>query len=244
MVLISFDDIYANESYSDEEKTIFRRIQNGNDSVLLTDYIVEALTKIIRGENICCLGPGGTGKSTTQALCDYIYPSDKILRLAPTGTASLNMDPDKAKTIHSLFKIGEKSLLAYDWEKVKRQIRKNKEKIKEILDSTKLIIIDEWSMIISGLFTTFILTISMIYGNSSDMPTNNIQIVFMGDILQLPPVKNYDSPYINESTLRLRRLDEDDYLFNNMFFKNLITRNNIINFNMNLRLTNRDDSLI
>ena len=239
MGIISFEDINNDGNYTQEEISFIGMIVETEDNLILTDYLVKTLIQLKNGKNICCVGPGGTGKSTGQKLSSYIYKDEEILRLAPTGMAALNMH-ETAKTIHSILKIGEKSLLAYDWQKVKREIIKKKDLIKQVLDPIKLIIFDEFSMIISGLFDTFIRVFEIIYNNDSSVPLNGTQVLFMGDILQLPPVKNNDAPYIDETT-RSRVLDKDDYLINNGYFKTLIKKENIIHYDVNLRLNDIDD---
>ena len=44
--------------------------------------------------------------------------------------AALNMNPEKAMTIHSTLKCGEKSLNAWNWEKVKKFILRKRRQSK------------------------------------------------------------------------------------------------------------------
>ena len=221
--MVTIEDIQNNENYSDYVKSKIIDIINNNEGLILTDYILETMVRLIRGENLLCVGPGGTGKSTTQKLCDYIYSPHEILRLAPTGMAAINMYVN-AKTIHSILKIGEKSLLAWDWQRVRRHILKNKSMIKEMLDPIKLFIFDEFSMIISGLFDTINKIYNIIYDCNSGNPFGGRQVLFMGDNMQLPPVPNLEDIY--SDNIR-RYLNDDDYLINNDYFKTLFNNTNL-----------------
>ena len=82
-----------------------------------------AYKKIQAGEDVLIFGPGGSGKSY---LIDVLRKNnERMLCLAPTGMAAINMN-EEARTIHSLLMIGAKSLQAWNWEKVSAQISKQK----------------------------------------------------------------------------------------------------------------------
>lgn len=194
-----------------------------------------AIVKYINRDNICCIGPGGTGKSYVISIIKSICKDGTCLFLAPTGMAALNMDTELGRTIHSIFKNGEKSLLAYNWQKCKKSILKKKEHIKKLLDNVHTIIFDEFSMIISGLLTTLVKMYSIIYDNDSRYPFSGKQIIFCGDPLQLPPVKNLEDPYLFENLNQRRILEDDDYIVTDDYFKTLFSRGNILHFNHNFR---------
>ena len=90
-------------------------------------------------------------------------------------------------------------------------------------------------MIISGLLTTLVKMYSIIYDNDSRLPFSGKQIIFCGDPLQLPPVKNLEDPYVFEDRNQRRILEDDDYIVTDDYFKTLFTRNNILHFNHNFR---------
>jgi len=203
-------------------------------SDVLTDYQREAIDRILRGENVCCVGPGGSGKS--EIIKHINIDKSRILMIAPSGMAALNMDEEHGRTIHSIFKIAEKSLLCWDWQKVKKDILKKKEEIKELFDAVDHIIIDEWSMINSGLFDTLVNTYDFVCNIRSGIPLEGKPVICLGDPLQLPPIPG-DDPM--ENNCYSRELDECDYLVNNRSFKQLYSKNknNIIHFNINQRCT-------
>jgi hypothetical protein len=194
----------------------------------------KASEKIKGGENVLIFGSGGSGKS-------YLINSikdDKTLCLAPTGMAAINMNKD-AQTIHSIFKIGPKSLKAWNWIAVKDPIEKNKVMIKEVLDKYERIVFDEGSMIISGLFDTIVNTFHLVYNTDATKPFAGKQIIFMLDPLQLPCVKNSIHPYLDLNNLNYtsKELGRTDYIINNPTFKSLFNKElgNIIEFKGNER---------
>tara|TARA_Y100000817_G_C16837468_1_gene536403 strand:+ start:137 stop:1693 length:1557 start_codon:yes stop_codon:yes gene_type:complete len=193
-----------------------------------------AYERIKRKENVLIFGQGGSGKSY---LIDNIK-NDKMLCLAPTGMAAINMN-EAAQTIHSILKIGPKSLQAWNWAKVKDTIEKKKNLLKEFLDKYECIVFDEGSMIISGLFDTLVNTFWMVYDTDSSILFGNKQIIFMMDPLQLPCVKNSAEPYLDFNTNynNMKKLTKSDYIVNNPFFKRLFNKekNNIIHFTGNER---------
>ena len=194
----------------------------------------KAYRMIMEGGNILIFGPGGSGKSyLINTLKD-----DKTLCLAPTGMAAINMNED-AQTIHSLLKIGPKSLKAWSWSSVKDEIEKKKCLIKEVLDKYERIVFDEGSMIISGLFDTIIKMFHLVYETDSRVLFGGKQIIFMLDPLQLPCVKNSAQPYLDmdNQNYNSRKLMPSDYIINNPDFKALFNKalGNIIEFKGNER---------
>ena len=194
-----------------------------------------AHTRIKDGENLLIMGPAGVGKTWLVNQAD----DGKTLFIAPTGMAALNMNPEKAMTIHSCFKIGEKSLNAWNWEKVKGHILKKKDIIKEFFDKYDRIVIEEASMIISGLFNTLVFTFQHVYGDSSSLLFHGKQVITLMDPLQLPCVKNSDTTFtdLDNNFGSQGVLDESDRIISNPYFKQLYNKENgnIINFKINKR---------
>ena len=195
-----------------------------------------AISIIDRGENICIIGKGGTGKSE---ICKYIKDiDDKTLFLGPTGMAALNIG-EHARTIHSTMMLGAKSLCAWNWAKISANIEKNRFVLKEFFDKYKRIVVDEFPMIISGLWDSYVKLFHLIYETSSDILFNNKQIIMSGDPLQLPPIKNTSEPYLdmNYGKNPTQKLGKFDIIFHNPDFKKLFSRanNNIIHFDQNMR---------
>ncbi|MCX7699033.1 MAG: AAA family ATPase [Candidatus Goldbacteria bacterium] len=147
-------------------------------------------------KNVFITGKAGTGKST---LLNYFKNMTKknVIVLAPTGVAAVNIG---GQTIHSFF--GFKPDITVD--KIKN-LKSKKIKIYKELDA---IIIDEISMVRADLLDC-IDTFLRKYGKIKDVPFGGIQMIFFGDLYQLPPVvlkheKNifnvhYKSPYFFEA---------------------------------------------
>lgn len=194
-----------------------------------------AYEKILNGENVLLFGKGGSGKSH---LIELIMDEETLL-LAPTGMAALNLG-EKARTMHSTLMIGEKSLNAWNWEKVKSFIENKEVVLKKFFDKYKRIVFDEGSMIISGLFNTFVQLFNTVYNTDSSVIFNNCQIIMSFDPLQLPPIKNEETLLDLNNNKPSPKLSRSDYIVNNPDFKVLFNTelDNIIHFTVNMR--NRD----
>lgn len=164
-----------------------------NFSVELNEYFVRALDKIRSGKNIFITGRAGTGKSTL--LHYFCSQSEKpVVILAPTGVAAVNV---KGQTIHHFFGFGPDITLR----KIKKHISDEKRKLFEKLT---VIVIDEISMVRADLLDC-IDAFLRLHGPKKNKPFGGIQMVFIGDLYQLPPVVTsqernafsqlYKSPY-------------------------------------------------
>lgn len=153
-------------------------------------------------QNIFLTGRAGTGKST---LLNYFRKKSKKKHvvLAPTGVAALNV---KGQTIHSFFGFHpaiEKRLV--------RRAHPDKLKIFENLDT---VIIDEISMVRADLLDCVDKALRLNRGLNE--PFGGVQMVFIGDLFQLPPVvtrdeehkfkTEYTSPYFFSSEV-MRDID-------------------------------------
>ncbi len=142
-------------------------------------------------KHIFITGKAGTGKSTLLKFCK-LNTAKKTVVLASTGIAALNVG---GLTIHSFFRFPPK-LIKKD---VIRRIR-NSNTIKQI----DTIIIDEVSMVRADLMDGIDYSLRINRENMK-IPFGGVQMVFFGDLFQLPPVvekdvkeylnENYDSPY-------------------------------------------------
>jgi ATP-dependent DNA helicase PIF1 len=152
-------------------------------------------------ENIFITGKAGTGKST---LLNYFRETTKkkIVVLAPTGVAALNV---QGQTIHSFF--GFKPGITYDKIKKKRYGKNSKKNIYKNIDT---IVIDEISMVRADLLD-YVDRFMRLNGISPDVAFGGVQMVFIGDLYQLPPIVNsaeqemfkalYASPYFFEANV-------------------------------------------
>jgi ATP-dependent exoDNAse (exonuclease V) alpha subunit len=137
-------------------------------------------------------GKAGTGKST---LLKYFRArtKKKIAVLAPTGIAALNVG---GQTIHSFFGFPPRPLK-------KQEIKERRNR--RMYQKLDAIIIDEISMVRADMIEQidFFLRIN---GRNRTLPFGGIQMIFFGDLFQLPPViasmeermlfqQQYESPY-------------------------------------------------
>ncbi|HIE17219.1 MAG TPA: WYL domain-containing protein [Dehalococcoidia bacterium] len=145
------------------------------------------------GKNVFITGRAGTGKST---LLDYFRNTTKkkVVVLAPTGVAALNV---RGQTIHSFFNLKP----GITPEKVKRVGRDSYNSTYKELDA---IVIDEISMVRADLLDCVDMFLRL-NGPRKNRPFGGIQMIFVGDLYQLPPVvkgeekqifsSTYDTPY-------------------------------------------------
>jgi len=128
--------------------------------------------------NIYLTGRAGTGKST---LLNYFRNTTqkKVAILAPTGVAAVNV---KGQTIHSFFRFKPNvTLLSIKKKKSQDTSKKN---IYQKLDA---IIIDEISMVRADLLDC-IDKFLRLNGKDEHKPFGGLQIIFIGDLYQLPPI--------------------------------------------------------
>jgi len=164
----------------------------GSHTFTLTQEFKDAVDSIeLTNENLFITGKAGTGKST---LIEYVRNNTekKLVVLAPTGLAAINIH---GQTIHSFFQLPPR-LITHDAIKKVYNDR--------IYKDVDTIIIDEISMVradvIDGI--DYFLRIN---GKDRNLPFGGVQMVFVGDLYQLPPVLRreemgvfsqlYDSPY-------------------------------------------------
>jgi ATP-dependent DNA helicase PIF1 len=153
------------------------------------------------GRHVFITGKAGTGKST---LLNYFrkVTRKRIAVLAPTGVAALNV---QGQTIHSF--CGFRPDISLDKVKKKTQKDKDRPSIYKKLDT---IIIDEISMVRADLLDC-VEKFLRLNGPQPKKHFGGIQMIFIGDLYQLPPVvttaeKNifrlqYDSPYFFSSQI-------------------------------------------
>lgn len=149
-------------------------------------------------KNVFITGKAGTGKST---LLEYFRDTTqkKIVVLAPTGVSALNV---QGETIHSFF--GFRPDITID--KIEKLLPKDAKIYKE-LDA---IVIDEISMVRADLLDC-VDKFLRLNGKKPNLPFGGIQMIFIGDLYQLPPVvtskekkiftDHYESPYFFDSNV-------------------------------------------
>lgn len=144
-------------------QNLFRLIEDSNESYFIT-------------------GKAGTGKST---FIQYVARTTKkrILKLAFTGIAAINVG---GQTIHSFFLFPLKPMLPEDEEIFKFKETSDKYKLIQLTDT---FIIDEVSMLRSDILEAIDYSLRINGGNPYKR-FGGKQILFVGDIFQLPPVHN------------------------------------------------------
>lgn len=150
-------------------------------------------------ENLFLTGEAGTGKSTLLKYFRHTT-SKNIVVLAPTGVAALNVE---GQTIHSFCAFGPDIHL----QKVKK-IAPFSPKYK-LLQKLNTIVIDEISMVRADLLDC-VDKFLRLNGPDKHEPFGGLQMVFIGDLHQLPPVdrdfksgngthNHHESPYFFDS---------------------------------------------
>jgi len=149
--------------------------------------------------NLFLTGEAGTGKSTL--LQNFRKTAEKnIVVLAPTGVAALNVE---GQTIHSFCAFGPDITL----QKVKKLNPMSGKR--KLLQKLNTVIIDEISMVRADLLDC-VDKFLRVNGPAGDLPFGGLQMIFIGDLYQLPPVdkdfgsggaliKEYASPYFFDS---------------------------------------------
>ena len=134
-------------------------------------------------------GVGGTGKSflihTIRAMVNDLWKDDKdsirYALAAPTGLAAFNID---GVTVHRLFQlpIEHDSKMSTDWSLPKESLKIMRNGFRHV----KLIAIDEVSMLSSLTLAYIHLRLEELFGG--DQWFGSMNVLFLGDMLQLPPV--------------------------------------------------------
>jgi ATP-dependent exoDNAse (exonuclease V) alpha subunit len=185
---------------------------------ILTDEFKEAFDTIENTTQCAFItGKAGTGKST---LITYFREKTKknVVYLAPTGIAAINI---QGKTIHSFFKF---PLHLIQEDDVKINFRQ-----KDLFNKLDTIVIDEISMaradIIDGM------DFSLRLNRRISRPFGGVQMIFIGDLYQLPPVVNSKEVFnITQAgntvaTMPLKEYFEREYggfyFFNSKIFKSV-----------------------
>lgn len=139
----------------------------------------EFIDLVQSGENIFLSGKAGVGKSfiTKHAIELLEDMGKKVIAVAPTGVAANNVG---GQTIHSLFSLNPYGVLDYE---ACNYFRGDK---KRLLKAVDVIFIDEVSMlrpdILDGMHWTLV--------KNGCGGLDSKQVVFIGDMKQLPPVLN------------------------------------------------------
>jgi ATP-dependent DNA helicase PIF1 len=201
---IDYDAIYQKSSLSEQEikkrNTIINTFFNSDKEEANDDTKKLANHIFIQQKNIFLTGFGGSGKSyqtkLIYKLATIVFQTkNKVQICSTTASSALNLGIPEASTIHSWSGLvvqdrsyrdkDENNELKWCDGEVKQYLKfASQQKIK----MTELLIIDEISMM--GGF--YLKTLDLICKNvrKSTAPFGGIQLLFVGDLLQLPPVKD------------------------------------------------------
>ncbi len=190
-----------------------------NDEINFTRKQQIAFDLMVNGSNIFVTGPGGCGKSfIINKFIDFYRREreEENKRIYVTSTTGLSALIIGGQTIHRFcgIGVGDKSIEEYE-----KKIRQNA-KLKERYMKTKVLIIDEISMMDPDMFDKIDLLFRKVRKNL-DTPFGGIQLILSGDLLQLPPV--------NATGFVFDAFNWDDTI-NNIIYLNENKRQNEINF--------------
>ncbi|QGU06438.1 DNA polymerase III subunit epsilon [Corynebacterium occultum] len=152
-------------------------------SFIRTPETDAALEILHSSAHVLLSGKAGTGKSTL--LREYLDSTsgkhkDKILVIAPTGVAALNVG---GSTIHKAFGF-RPGMYPDDVRGFSNYHPSNQ--IRSVMKAVSTIIVDEISMVRADLFDMMDLALRQIRGVNTVL--GGVRIILVGDLLQLPPV--------------------------------------------------------
>jgi PIF1-like helicase/Helix-turn-helix domain/HRDC domain/Helicase len=146
-------------------------------------------------ESIFLTGKAGTGKTT---FLKYLreHSSKNMIVAAPTGVAAINAG---GVTLHSLFQLPLHPFLPTESNKLQllQNIRYNKQRI-QLLRKMELLVIDEISMVRCDVIDAIDAILKSVRRNHTTA-FGGVQVLFIGDLYQLPPVaKNEEWRILND----------------------------------------------
>lgn len=167
-------------------------------------------------------GKAGTGKTTFLRQLRR-STAKNIVVVAPTGVAAINAE---GVTIHSFFQLPTRFLQptsqSYKQMFAEQRIMQRK---RNIIYNLELLVIDEISMVRADVLDA-IDQILRRYRYRRDLPFGGVQVVMIGDLMQLSPVvhaeeeellrRYYDGPYFFHSKV-LQQIEPIYLEFNNVF---------------------------
>lgn len=146
---------------------------------MLSSSQKKAIEFILKGHSVLLTGSPGTGKSY---ILQYIIKELKNLGItSTTGCSAININ---GTTLHAFFGLKPNSNII---EYVSKLIKSNSECFKKIL-SLEVLIIDEVSMLDNKLCDDISYILKSVKKKENEF--GGIQIIFVGDFFQLPPVSN------------------------------------------------------
>lgn len=145
----------------------------------INEKFKEALNAVETGKNIFITGRAGTGKSTLLKVIRDNLKQNYVV-LAPTGVAAVNIG---GQTIHSFF--GFRPDIT-----IEKVFRMKHPRNVDVYENLEVLIIDEISMVRADLLDCVSAFLSM-HGPKRGRVFGGVQLIFIGDLYQLPPIVTY-----------------------------------------------------
>jgi len=141
----------------------------------------EALARLFSGKNVFLSGPAGSGKTfLIERYCEWLDAEfEGRVNVAITASTGIAAQLLGGRTIHSWSGIG----ITNDTFK---QPSRSEWGARERLENVDVLVIDEISMLPAYLFTR--LDALLRFMRKSKAPFGGVQLIVMGDFMQLPPV--------------------------------------------------------
>lgn len=182
------------------------QVRLADNEIELSGEFTSTLSTMESGEkNLFITGRAGTGKSTLLSYFKSITQRNTAV-IAPTGVAALNVG---GQTIHSFCRFKPDITL----ENV-QYLGNVSYGTKNMYKSLETIVIDEISMVRADLLDCLDRFLRL-NGSNPDVPFGGIQMIFVGDLYQLPPIVTNDEREIFEG------LYKSPYFFDSRAFKEL-----------------------
>ncbi|MBR6266386.1 MAG: AAA family ATPase, partial [Bacteroidales bacterium] len=158
-------------------------------------------------KSVFLTGKAGTGKTTLlKNIVEHTHKS--VIIVAPTGIAALNAG---GVTIHSMFQLPpgcfapslnfseeEIPFAVLPMKKVPKEVSKMAGWKRGVLRKMELLVIDEVSMLRADLLDAIDTALRSIR-RRKNLPFGGVQVLFIGDMLQLPPVvKNEEWNFLKQ----------------------------------------------
>jgi len=143
------------------------------------NFLNTIIKKLTSNKNIFLTGGAGVGKTTltNQIINHFESNANKVAKLASSGMAATLIG---GQTLHSFFDLG----IASDLDELEKKGKlETKKKIKKLISSMDLIVIDEISMVSDTL-------LEMIEHRLIEATFSGV-ILVVGDFLQLPPISRF-----------------------------------------------------
>ena len=148
-------------------------------NIEINDKFREALRLVESGKNLFITGKAGTGKSTLLKVIRDALTENYVI-LAPTGVAAVNIG---GQTIHSFF--GFRPDIT-----IEKVLRRKHPRNPDVCKNLEVLIIDEISMVRADLLDC-VNTFLTMHGPEKGRPFGGVQLIFIGDLYQLPPIVTY-----------------------------------------------------